>query len=323
MPVLLLTAPYMLPSIDRFRPVFDHFGLEVIAPTVNERLEEDELLTYAGKFDGVICGDDRFTKKVLTACSPRLKVIAKWGTGTDSIDHAACAKLGIQLLNTPNAFTLPVSDSVLGYILAFARQQPWMDRRLKTGEWKKIPGRSLSECTLGVIGVGNIGKAVLRRAHAFGMTLLGNDIQPIPRDFLLEFNVTSTSLVRLVQQADFISVNCDLNPTSHHLINQQLLAQMKTTAVVINTARGPIVNENDLVNALLEKKIAGAALDVFEVEPLPAESPLLKMENVLLAPHNSNSSPAAWENVHWNTIRNLLLGLAIDPGELENWKTRV
>lgn len=323
MPVLLLTAPYMLPFIDRFRPVFNHFGLEVIAPTVNERLEEDELLTYAGRFDGVICGDDRFTDKVLTACSPRLKVIAKWGTGTDSIDHAACARLGIQLLNTPNAFTLPVSDSVLGYLLAFARQQPWMDRRIKSGEWKKIPGRSLSECTLGVIGVGNIGKAVLRRAHAFGMTLLGNDIQPIPRDFLLEYKVTSTSLIRLVQQADFISVNCDLNPTSYHLINQQLLAQMKPTAVVINTARGPIVNEKDLIDALLEKKIAGAALDVFEVEPLPADSPLLKMENVLLAPHNSNSSPAAWENVHWNTIRNLLLGLAIDPSELENWKTRV
>jgi len=323
MPVLLLTAPYMLPFIDRFRPVFNHFGLEVIAPTVNERLEEDELLTFAGRFDGVICGDDRFTDKVLTACSPRLKVIAKWGTGTDSIDHAACARLGIQLLNTPNAFTLPVSDSVLGYLLAFARQQPWMDRRVKSGEWKKIPGRSLSECTLGVIGVGNIGKAVLRRAHAFGMTLLGNDIQPIPRDFLLEYKVTSTPLIRLVQQADFISVNCDLNPTSYHLINQQLLAQMKPTAVVINTARGPIVNEKDLIDALLKKKIAGAALDVFEVEPLPADSPLLKMENVLLAPHNSNSSPAAWENVHWNTIRNLLLGLAIDPSELENWKTRV
>lgn len=323
MPVLLLTAPYMLPFIDRFRPVFNHFGLEVIAPTVNERLEEDELLTFAGRFDGVICGDDRFTDKVLTACSPRLKVIAKWGTGTDSIDHAACARLGIQLLNTPNAFTLPVSDSVLGYLLAFARQQPWMDRRVKSGEWKKIPGRSLSECTLGVIGVGNIGKAVLRRAHAFGMTLLGNDIQPIPRDFLLEYKVTSTPLIRLIQQADFISVNCDLNPTSYHLINQQLLAQMKPTAVVINTARGPIVNEKDLIDALLKKKIAGAALDVFEVEPLPADSPLLKMENVLLAPHNSNSSPAAWENVHWNTIRNLLLGLAIDPSELENWKTRV
>jgi len=323
MPVLLLTAPYMLPFIDRFRPVFNHFGLEVIAPTVNERLEEDELLTYAGRFDGVICGDDRFTDKVLTACSPRLKVIAKWGTGTDSIDHAACARLGIQLLNTPNAFTLPVSDSVLGYLLAFARQQPWMDRRVKSGEWKKIPGRSLSECTLGVIGVGNIGKAVLRRAHAFGMTLLGNDIQPIPRDFLLEYKVTSTPLIRLIQQADFISVNCDLNPTSYHLINQQLLAQMKPTAVVINTARGPIVNEKDLIDALLKKKIAGAALDVFEVEPLPADSPLLKMENVLLAPHNSNSSPAAWENVHWNTIRNLLLGLAMDPSELENWKTRV
>ena len=166
MPVLLLTAPYMLPSINRFMPVFEHFGLKVIAPNVNERLEEADLLFYAGQFDGAICGDDRFTNSVLQACSPRLKVISKWGTGTDSIDRAACARLGIQLKNTPNAFTLPVADSVMGYILAFARQQPWMDRAIKSGEWKKIPGRSLAESTLGVIGVGNIGKAVLRRAIA-------------------------------------------------------------------------------------------------------------------------------------------------------------
>ena len=122
MPVILLTAPYMLPFLDRFRPVFSHYGLEILTPQVNERLEEKDLLGFAGKFDGTICGDDRYTRRVLEACSPRLKVISKWGTGIDSIDRTACEDLGIQFKNTTNAFTLPVADSVLGYILAFARK---------------------------------------------------------------------------------------------------------------------------------------------------------------------------------------------------------
>jgi len=302
----------MIPFIDRFTPVFSHYGINLILPNVKERLEEEVLLEYAGKFDGAICGDDRYTQKVIQACLPRLKVISKWGTGIDSIDKAACLTYSVKLLNTPNAFTLPVADSVMGYILAFARQLPWMDGAIKSGVWQKIPGKSLSECTLGVIGVGNVGKAVLRRARGFGMRLLGNDIIPIPRDFLLENNITSVDLAKLLQESDFISVNCDLNPTSFHLINQKTLSQMKPSAVLVNTARGPIVNEKDLMEALKGKIIAGAALDVFEHEPLPADSPLLNMDNVMLAPHNSNSSPAAWENVHWNTIRNLLIGLGIN-----------
>lgn len=313
---VLLSAPYMLPFVERFRPVFEHYSINLIVPEVHERLEEAELLKYAGKFDGTICGDDRYTCKVIQSCLPRLKVISKWGTGIDSIDKDACAELGVRLMNTPNAFTLPVADSVMAYILAFARQQLWMDKAVKSGVWQKIPGRSLSECTLGVIGVGNVGKAVLRRARGFGMTLLGNDIQPIPRDFLLENNVQSVSLQQLLEESDFISVNCDLNPTSRHLINSNTLEFMKPTAILINTARGPIVDEKALVDALKLNQIAGAALDVFEQEPLPADSALLKMDNVLLAPHNSNSSPSAWENVHWNTIRNLLLGLNINPDDL-------
>ena len=304
---VLMTAPYMIPFMDRFTPVFKHYGINLILPQVNERMEEDALIAYAGKFDGTICGDDRYTKKVIQACTPRLKVIAKWGTGIDSIDKDACIAHSVKLLNTLNAFTLPVADSVMGYILAFARQQPWMDVAIKSGVWQKIPGRSLSECTLGVIGVGNIGKAVIRRARGFGMRLIGNDILPIPRDFLLENNLTSVDLLTLLKRADFISVNCDLNPTSQHLINAQTLAQMQSTSILINTARGPIVDEKALIAALQKKIIAGAALDVFEHEPLPDNSPLLSMDNVMLAPHNSNSSPAAWENVHWNTIRNLLI----------------
>ncbi len=320
MTTILLTAPYMLPYVRRFQPVFEHYGLELITPEVHERFSEEEILQYAGQFDGTVCGDDRYTPRVLTACAPRLKVISKWGTGIDSIDKTFAATLGIVVRNTPNAFTLPVSDSVMGYILTFARRLPWMDREMKRGNWEKLPGRSLSECTLGVIGVGNVGKAVLRRARAFGMKLLGNDIIPIAPDFILENGVVMTSLEDLLSRSDFISLNCDLNPTSHHIINARTLTFVRPGSYLINTARGPLVDEEALVETLLSRRLAGAALDVFEVEPLPHDSPLMKMDNVLLAAHNSNSSPAAWERVHWNTIRNLLESLNIPHEDFEKFR---
>ena len=117
MATILLTAPYMVPQLENFLHVFERFKLELIVPQVQERLEEDQILAYAGQFDGAICGDDRYTARVLEACSPRLKVISKWGTGIDSIDAEAAARLGIQVCRTPNAFTLPVADTVLGYML--------------------------------------------------------------------------------------------------------------------------------------------------------------------------------------------------------------
>jgi D-3-phosphoglycerate dehydrogenase len=312
---VLVSAPYILPVIDRFRPLFEQNNVELILADVEERLSEAQLLDYAGQFDGLICGDDRLTARVLEACTPPLKAISKWGTGIDSIDQVAAARLNIQILRTPNAFTLPVADSVLGYILSFARRLPWMDKAIKQGEWEKIPGRSLSECTLGVIGVGNCGKAVVRRARAFGMRILGNDILEIAPDFILEYGIVMTDLQNLLSQADFVSINCDLNPSSYHLINAKTLAMMKPSAILINVARGPVVEEPALIAALQSKQIAGAALDVFEVEPLPLNSPLLKMEQVMLAPHNANSSPAAWERVHRNTIYNLFQGLGITPPE--------
>jgi len=309
---ILFTAPYMIPFVDRFKPVFDQYGLDLIVPDVHERMEEEDLLRYAGQFDGAICGDDRYTLRVIEACSPRLKVISKWGTGIDSIDAEACSRHSIRIGRTLNAFTTPVADSVLGYMLAFARRQPWMDKEMKSGKWEKIPGKALSECTLGVIGVGNTGKAVTRRARAFGMNVYGTDIIDIDHVFITESGIEMTTLDSLLSDSDFVSVHCDLNPTSHHLMNSDTFALMRPTAVFINTARGPIVEEAALIEALQAKRLGGAALDVFEHEPLPQDSPLLKMDNVLLAPHNSNSSPAAWERVHWNTIRNLLDGLGIE-----------
>ena len=309
---VLFTAPYMIPVVDHFKPVFDKYNIELVVPIVQERLEEADLLKYAGEFDGTICGDDCYTARVIEACAPRLKVISKWGTGIDSIDAEACSRYEIKIGRTLNAFTLPVADTVLGYILAFARRQPWMDREMKSGKWEKLPGKALSECTLGVIGVGNIGKAVVRRAKAFGMKVFGNDIIDIDHVFLAETGLEMTTLQSLLANSDFVSINCDLNPTSYHLINSDTLAWVKPGAVLINTARGHIIDEKALIEALQVKRFAGAALDVFEFEPLPLDSPLLKMDNVMLAPHNSNSSPAAWERVHWNTIKNLLTGLGIE-----------
>ena len=308
---VLLTAPYMLPFLERFKPVFEKYNLEIIVPDVQERMEENDLLKYAGQFDGAVCGDDRYSARVLEACAPRLRVISKWGTGIDSIDASACSRFDIKLCRTPNAFTTPVADTVLGYMLAFARRGPWMDAAMKRGEWEKIPGKTLSECTLGIIGIGTIGKAVTRRARAFGMKVLGTDIIEVDHVFISESGIHMTDLESLLADSDFVSVNCDLNPTSHHLINANTLARMKSSAVLINTARGPIVDETALVAALSSGQIGGAALDVFEFEPLPLDSPLLKMDNVMLAPHNSNSSPTAWERIHWNTIKNLVEGLGL------------
>ena len=302
---VLISAPYLQPHLDRFRPIFAANDIELFVPPVEERFEEEDLLLWMGDIDGVICGDDRFTERVLEA-SPRLKVISKWGTGIDSIDKAACQRLGIALCNTPNAFSEPVADTVFGYMLAFVRRQPWMDRAMKGGTWQKINGRSLRECTLGIIGVGDVGKAVARRAPAFGLRLLGHDLVDMPAEFIAETSIEMVSREELLRQADFVSVNCDLNPTSYHLMNDSTLALMKPEAVLINTARGPVVEEAALIRALQSGQIGGAALDVFEFEPLPADSPLRQMDNVLLAPHNANSSPLAWERVHENSINNLL-----------------
>ena len=305
---VLISAPYMLPVLDEYRGRLEADGIEVVPAAVQERLSEEELLPLMTDIDGVICGDDRFTARVLKA-APRLKVISKWGTGIDSIDAEAAQRMGIRVCNTPGAFTDPVADTVMGYILTFARQLSWLDRDMRSGQWQKRDGVSLRECVLGVVGVGDVGKAVIQRAVSFGMEILGNDIVDIPVCFMQATGLKVVALPELLAHADYVSLNCTLNPTSHHLIGEQELALMKKTAFLINTCRGPVVDEPALADALINGKIAGAALDVFEEEPLPLNSPLRSLENCLLAPHNANSSPSAWRKVHENTVRNLLEGL--------------
>lgn len=305
---VLISAPYMLPVLEKFRRRLEAEGLEIVTVPVRERLSEEELLAVVETIDGAVCGDDQFTERVLRH-APRLRVISKWGTGIDSIDVRAAAELGIQVCNTTNAFTDAVADTALGYVLCFARRLPWMDRDIRRRLWVKPDAISLAECVLGVVGVGHIGKGVIRRARAFGMTVLGTDPVAVSDSFIEETGLSMVSLNGLLTESDFVSLHCDLNPTSWHLIGRAELRSMRESAYLINTARGPLVDEQALIGALSERRISGAALDVFEIEPLPDDSPLRAMDNCLLAPHNANNSPAARSRVHETTIANLLRGL--------------
>jgi D-3-phosphoglycerate dehydrogenase len=202
-------------------------------------------------------------------------------------------------------------------MLGFARQLTRMDQDIRGGKWKKPMLVSLNECVLGVVGVGDCGKAVVRRATAFGMHVLGNDLVEMPEDFLSESGIEMVPLDELLAKADFISLHPDLNPTSFHLISTKQLDMMKPGAYLINASRGPVLDEAALIEALQNNRIAGAGLDVFEDEPLPQDSPLRKFDNCLLAPHNANSSPKAWQRVHENTVNNLLKGLRAAGAENE------
>jgi D-3-phosphoglycerate dehydrogenase len=294
-----------LPVIEHYRPMLENAGAELVLAPVRERLTEAELLPLVKEIDGAICGDDQFTKQVLRN-APRLRVISKWGTGVDSIDIATANELGIRVCNTTNAFTDAVADTTLGYTLNFARGLMEMNRDVRGSHWRKLPLKALHECTLGIVGVGYIGSAVARRARAFGMRVVGNDRKKIDPALVAEYGLTMTTLPDLLQAADFVSLHCDLNESSFHLIGTDELKQMKSSAFLINTSRGAVVDEAALIEALSRGVICGAALDVFETEPLPHESPLRTLPNCLLAPHNANSSQAAWEKVHRLTIENLL-----------------
>ena len=302
---ILVSAPYAMPVIERYRSELEAADCEIVVPEVFERLEAEDLLRYVGDVHGIICGDDRITTRVLDA-APKLRVISKWGTGIDSIDSAAAAERGIRICNTPNAFSEPVADTAVGYMLQFARRLDQCTTEMRAGIWSKPQLTSLGECTVGIVGVGNCGRAVARRLVAFGSRILGHDLRPIPPDVISEAGLESVSLEYLLRNADFVTLHTDLNPTSFHLMGEAQLNMMKPTSYLINTARGPVIDESALIAALRAGSLAGAALDVFEDEPLPDSSPLRTFSNVQLAPHTANNSPRAAECVHANTIRNLL-----------------
>lgn len=280
---------------------------------VEESATEQQLLDAVGDEGGVdatICGDDPWTAAVMDA-GVKLKAICKWGTGIDSIDADAARERGIVVRNVPDAFSVPVADTVMAHLLSVARRRDELDRAMKAGQWRKIAGTTLAECTLGIVGVGAIGRTVARRAAAFGMTILGCDPIAPPLQLLDDTRMRMTDLDTLLRECDFVTLHCDLNPTSRHILDEAAISLMKPGAVVVNTARGPLIDEAALVVALQDGRLGGAGLDVFEVEPLPTDSPLRSMDHVTLSPHCANSSDRACHRVHERTLANVAAALAV------------
>lgn len=279
---------------------------------VEERLEENQLVDIIHQYDGIICGDDRITPKVIDRAK-KLKTIVKWGTGIDSIDKPYAEKKGIKVRNTLNAFTEPVSETTIGMILAFTRSLFTNDLVFKTKGWSKPQGHTLAEKTVGIIGFGNIGKAVAKKLLPFNTQILVNDIREINESEAEDFNVKISTKEEIYEKSDIITFHCDLNPSSYHLLNSETISLMEKKPYIINTARGPIIDEKALIRGLETNMISGAGLDVFEYEPVPLDNKLREMPNVIASCHNSNSSPLRWEFVHKNSLNMLI-------EELENGK---
>jgi D-3-phosphoglycerate dehydrogenase len=298
----------MQSRLDRYRKLLEENNIMADTITRPQFVPEADLLPIVESYDAIVCSDDEITDKVLEKAK-NLKVISKWGVGMNSIDLESAKRRGVAVYNSPGAFSESCANMVFSYILHFARHVVDQDRSIREGKWEHVPGSALSLKTIGIIGLGNVGKAVAKRALAFEMKVVGNDIKNINDLPGLPTEIIVTSKEDVLKQADFLVLAPDLNPTSFYIVSMSEFALLKPTAYVLNVSRGPVIDEKALIEALESKKIAGAGLDVFEGEPLPADSPLRQMTNVILTPHNAYNTIEAENYVHDNTMRNLVEGL--------------
>jgi D-3-phosphoglycerate dehydrogenase len=286
---VLVTCPPMLGMIDEFIPVGAQCGFELVPAKVTQTLSEDELVDLLPQYEGWIIGDDPATRRVFEAGKAgRLKAAVKWGIGVDNVDFAACESLGIPIINTPNMFGSEVADVAVGYVIGLARQLFLIDRGIRDGEWPKPAGMSLAGKHLALVGFGDIGRSVAKRLSAFDMPIVAYD-PGVEGDAGIP-GVERAQWPQRLQEADFIVFTCALNAHNRHMLDAKALAECRRGVRVINVARGPLVDEQALVAALESGWVGGAALDVFEVEPLPADSPLRGMPQCIFGSHNGSNT---------------------------------
>jgi D-3-phosphoglycerate dehydrogenase len=282
-------------------------GFEVVYHPLTGKRTEEELIALLQGIDGAIVSVDPFTARVLAA-APQLRVISRTGVGYDAIDLKAATARGVVVTTTPGVNRDAVADLALALILCCARKLPEHLAEVRRGQWKRHEGMDLAGKTLGIVGLGTIGKEVAQRAKAFKMRILAYDlVRDLP--FAEREGVAYMSLEDLLRQSDFVSIHCFLNEATHHIINAERLALMKPTAYLVNTARGGLVDTAALCRALQEKRLAGAGLDVVEEEPLPADSPLRTFDNVYLTPHAAGATADARERSGTMAAENLIRAL--------------
>jgi D-3-phosphoglycerate dehydrogenase len=282
------------------------YGCEIVDNPFNRPLKENDLIPLLEDVDGVIAGLDEYSRKAISS-SKKLKVISRYGVGLDNINLEAARDRGISVVNTPEVNTQAVADLTFGLILAGCRKIPKAHFSTQKGNWGRLIGRGVYKKSIGIIGLGRIGKAVAERAKGFSMEILAHDLKKdeISSEAL---GIHFLPLDELLAKGDFITLHCDLNPGSKGMIGARELALMKKTAYLINTARGGLIDEKDLFEALRDGKIAGAALDAFQDEP-PVGSPLLTLDNILTTPHIGSYTHEALLEMGLIAVDNLIQNL--------------
>ena len=279
----------MLGQFQKFVEPAKKLGLELVPAETTQVLSEEELIALLPDFDGWIIGDDPATRSVFEAgISGRLKAAVKWGIGVDNVDFSACKDLGVPITNTPNMFGGEVADVGIALMLGLARQTYRIDRGVRDGDWPKPAGMSISGKHIGVVGFGDIGRNLVKRLSGFDVTVTAYD-PGIDGNQGFDF-VHRKVFPNGLEECDFLIFTCALNSHNHHMLNEDSLALMKQGAQVVNVARGPLIDEKALIRSLESGHVAAAALDVFEVEPLPINSPLRRMPQCIFGSHNGSNT---------------------------------
>jgi len=280
--MLGMLAEFIAPAAEK--------GIELVATQTTQILSEEELIQQVPDYDGWIIGDDPATRQVFEAGkSGKLKAAVKWGIGVDNVDFDACHDLNIPIINTPNMFGSEVADVAIGYVVGLARQTFYIDREIRTkNAWPKPAGMSLEGKVIGVVGFGDIGFHTAKR-------LAGFDVAVKVYDPGVSGNKGLNYVQRLdwptgLTELDFLIFTCNLNDNNHHMLNTETISMLKPGAMIVNVARGPLIDEQALIAALLSGRLPAVALDVFEQEPLPESSPLRQMPTCIFGSHNSSNT---------------------------------
>lgn len=308
---VLLTCPPMLGMMEKLRPLLRTDGIELTCPNVTQTLSVQELLSLVPEHDGWIIGDDPANREVLAAGrAGRLRAAVKWGVGVDNVDFQACRDLGIRIVNTPGMFGNEVADVALGYVIALARETFAIDRGVRDGGWPKPRGISLAGKRAALIGFGDIGRNIAPRLRACGMEL--NVYDP---GATADMQQTLRAWPEGLQECHFLIVACALTASSRHMVDSDALSRAMRGVRIVNVSRGPIIDEAALIEALASGQVHSAALDVFEVEPLPMSSPLRSHPYCVFGSHNASNTADAVERTSllaWDRLLSFLAEVAND-----------
>ena len=272
-------------------------------------LNEAQMLDLVGDIDAFICGDDAITRRVLEKARPRLRILSKYGIGVDKIDVKSATEFGIPVLFTPGVNHTTVAEHTFLLLLALEKNFLYAVDATRRGEWKRKTGHELLEKTIGIVGLGRIGKEVAIRARAFGMSPVGFDVY-WDENFASQHGVRrAATLDELFAGADYISLHTNLTPETRGLINARSLAKMKKGVIILNCARGEIVNPADMAAALQSGQVGGYGADVLDVEPPPPDHPLLKLSNCVITPHVASRTFESVVRQATTAVKNLILAM--------------